>query len=301
MGVKEGTKRLKGVVEREISRLSHKLGRRTCNLHLPYKVNIKEINSNLLQPKIPTCEHALESRKGRRGRNIAKGLQQGPTLDLNSKNKNVLQAPQSEIKVNIWEIKPPDFSYKLYTSLRLPEKPSSTIKEEERRKKSIFPGTMLHFPSVRNHPNKAMSPKFITTFPHLDSHKVKLIFVESGKYPNGVYLNPKPHNFRQYQHNLPNFVTIEKGPKLKFKSQHLSTVSGCPLLKEGQQNTTERFITYKPHECTWDSTLILPKALWPIKSVSHTRHRRWPDAYRAFMDRVEEKFTKTCKNSGQKF
>ncbi|KAB0398738.1 hypothetical protein E2I00_000412, partial [Balaenoptera physalus] len=151
-------------------------------------------------------------------------------------NKNVLQAPQSEIKVNIWEIKPPDFSYKLYTSLRLPEKPSRTIKEEERRKKSIFPGTMLHFPSIRNHPNKAMSPKFITTFPHLDSHKVKLIFVESGKYPNGVYLNPKPHNFQQ----------------------------------EGQQNTTERFITYKPHECTWDSMLILPKALWPIKSVSHT-------------------------------
>ncbi|TKC48284.1 hypothetical protein EI555_013801, partial [Monodon monoceros] len=61
-----------------------------------------------------------------------------------------------------------------------------------------------------------------------------------------------------------------KGRRGRNIAKGLQQVTGCPLLKEGQQNTTERFITYKPHECTWDSTLILPKALWPIKSVSHT-------------------------------
>uniref|UniRef100_A0A4X1TM82 Uncharacterized protein n=2 Tax=Sus scrofa TaxID=9823 RepID=A0A4X1TM82_PIG len=248
---------------------------------------------------IPTYENVLESQKGRGAMDIAKRLQCSPQ-NLNSEwKKNVLQPPKSEIKVKTWEIKPPDFSYKLYKSLRLPEKPLRTIKEEERKKKSNFPGTVLHLPGIRSHPQKAISPKFITTFPHLDSHKAKLMFVENGKYPNGVYIDPKPHDFRQYQRNLPNFVTAyEKDPfGLKFKSQHLSTVHGCPLLKDGQQkNSAERFITYKPHGCTWDSKLILPKAPWPVKSASYTRHRRRRDAYSAFMDRVEETFTKTCKN-----
>ncbi|KAM8936553.1 uncharacterized protein C7orf78 homolog [Lycaon pictus] len=204
------------------------------------------------------------------------------------------------MEVNAWEIKPPDFSYKLYKSLRFPEKSSRTSKEEQGRgKKSNFPETMLHLPNIRNHSKKVKSPPFITTFPHLDSHKAKLMFVKSGKYPNGVYLNPKPHDFRQYQRNLPNFVTAcERDPfGLKFKSKHLSTVHGHHSPKDDKQkNSTERFITYKPHECTWDSKLILLKAPWPIKSASYTRHRRRRDVYSAFMDRVEEKFTQACKN-----
>ncbi|KAG8519868.1 hypothetical protein J0S82_010898, partial [Galemys pyrenaicus] len=204
-----------------------------------------------------------------------------------------------KVKVNIWEIKPPDFSYKLYTSLRIPERPSRRVKEEQRREKSSFSETKFYLPTISNHTKKAESPKFITTFPHLDSHKAKLMFVKSGKYSNGVYHNPKPHDFRQYQHNLPNFVTAyEKDPfGLKFKSQHLSTVHGCQFLKEdNQKKNTERFITYKPCECTWDSKLILPKSPWPVKSASYTRHKKQRDVYSAFMDRVEEKFAKTCKN-----
>lgn len=149
--------------------------------------------------QISTCENALASQTGRRRRDTAERLH-CLMQDLNSKWKiNALQPPQSEVKVNIWEIKPPDFSYKLYTSLRLTEKPSRTIMQEERRKIPDFPGKMVHLPSLRNPPKKAVSPKFITTFPCLDSHKAKLMFVESGKYPNGVYLNPKPHDFRQVQ------------------------------------------------------------------------------------------------------
>ncbi|XP_063671303.1 uncharacterized protein C6H7orf78 isoform X2 [Pan troglodytes] len=203
------------------------------------------------------------------------------------------------MKVNVWEIKPPDFSYKLYTSLRIPERPSKPIKEEKRRKKISFPETMLHLPSIRNHPKEVTAPKFITTFPRLDLQKAKLMFVKSGQYPRGVYVNPKPHDFRQYQPGLPNFeTTYEKDPfGLKFKSQHLSTVHGYQLPKDNKQkNTTERFITHKHRECTWDSKLILTKAPWPVRSASYTRHRRQRDAYSAFMDRVEEKFTKICKS-----
>lgn len=149
--------------------------------------------------QISTWENNHVSQTGRRGRDAAERLH-CLMQDRNSKWKiNALQPPQSEVKVNIWEIKPPDFSYKLYTSLRLAEKPSRTITEEERRKIPDFPGKMVHLPSLRNPPKKAISPKFITTFPRLDSHKAKLMFVESGKYPNGVYLNPKPHDFQQVQ------------------------------------------------------------------------------------------------------
>ncbi|XP_062957124.1 LOW QUALITY PROTEIN: uncharacterized protein LOC134380944 [Cynocephalus volans] len=259
----------------------------------------------ILTAQIPPCENALhimyhESQRHTRDRDVAERLQCPSQQDLNSKRKKTsLQPPKPKTNVNLWEIKPPDFSYKLYTSLRFPEKPSRTIKEESRRKTSNFSEIMFHLPSIRNPPKKAVSPKFITTFPCLDSHKAKLMFVKSGKYPRGVYLNPKPHDFRQYQPDLPNFVTThERDPfGLKFKSQLLNTVHGSQFLKDDKQkNTAERFITYKPRECTWDSKLILAKAPWPIKSASYTRHRRRRDVYSAFMDRVEEKFMKTCKS-----
>ncbi|XP_049750145.1 uncharacterized protein LOC126081952 isoform X2 [Elephas maximus indicus] len=270
----------------------------------------------------------LESQKGRPCSCIfPKSLQYSTQQGLNSKWKEkVIQSQQSDHEVNIWEVKPPDFSYKLYTSLRSPGKTSKNLKKERRKTRSNFPETTLHLPSIRNDPKKSTSPQFITTFAHLDSHKAKIMFVKSGKYPSGVYLNPKPHDFRQvriadfisctldmlsggtrpwrrtsclYRAHLPNFVTTyERDPfDLKLKSRHLSTVHGCQLLKDNQQkNSTERFITYKPRECTWDSKLILPKDPWPTKSASYTRYQRQRDAYGAFMDRVEEKFTKTHKN-----
>ncbi|XP_072620528.1 putative uncharacterized protein C7orf78 homolog isoform X1 [Vulpes vulpes] len=254
---------------------------------------------------IAPCENTLspvylDSQKGNGSRYVTKVCSIPYKTSIPNGKKEVLQPPQYKMKVNAWEIKPPDFSYKLYKSLRFPEKSSRTSKEEQGRgKKCNFPETMLHLPNIRNHSKKVKSPPFITTFPHLDSHKAKLMFVKSGKYPNGVYLNPKPHDFRQYQRSLPNFVTAcERDPfGLKFKSKHLSTVHGHHSPKDDKQkNSTERFITYKPHECTWDSKLILLKAPWPMKSASYTRHRRRRDVYSAFMDRVEEKFTQTCKN-----
>ncbi|XP_075862295.1 putative uncharacterized protein C7orf78 homolog [Microcebus murinus] len=250
---------------------------------------------------IPPCENALhimyhEPQRGMRDKDVTKRLQYPSQQNLNSKWENsILQPPQCATKVNVWEIKPPDFSYKLYTSLGFPKISSRTLKEEQKRKKSNVPERIVDLPSIRNHPKKAIS-KFVTTFPHLDSHRAQLMFVKGGKYPRGVYVDPKPHDFRQYQPDLPNFVTTyEKDPLgLKFKSQLLSTERGSHLLKnDKQKNTIERFITYKPRQCTWDSKLILTKSPWPVRSASYTRHRRRRDAYGAFMDRVEEKFMKT--------
>ncbi|KAM9216301.1 uncharacterized protein C7orf78 homolog [Dugong dugon] len=120
--------------------------------------------------------------------------------------------------------------------------------------------------------------------------------VEKDKTLVNVYLPD------MYRANLPNFVTTyERDPfGLELKSRPLSRVHGCQLLKDNQQeNSTERFITYKTRECTWDSKLILPKDPWPTKSASYMRHRRQRDAYSAFMDRVEEKFTETHKKRFQ--
>lgn len=155
--------------------------------------------------QIATCENTLspmylDSQKGNRSRYVTKACSIPYKTSIPNGKKEVLQPPQCKMEVNAWEIKPPDFSYKLYKSLRFPEKSSRTSKEEQGRgKKSNFPETMLHLPNIRNHSKKVKSPPFITTFPHLDSHKAKLMFVKSGKYPNGVYLNPKPHDFRQVQ------------------------------------------------------------------------------------------------------
>ncbi|XP_074195854.1 putative uncharacterized protein C7orf78 homolog [Rhinolophus sinicus] len=76
----------------------------------------------------------------------------------------------------------------------------------------------------------------------------------------------------QYQRDLPNFVITYKRDtfELKFKSQHLITVSHYhKWLKDDKQDGIERCITYKPCQCSWDSKAILPKARWPIKSASY--------------------------------
>lgn len=58
---------------------------------------------------------------------------------------------------------------------------------------------------------------------------------------------------------------------LSFSFVFLSLERGSHLLNDDKEkNTTERFITYKPRECTWDSKLILTKSPWPVRSASYT-------------------------------
>ncbi|XP_075603158.1 putative uncharacterized protein C7orf78 homolog [Balearica regulorum gibbericeps] len=133
-------------------------------------------------------------------------------------------------------------------------------------------------------------PQLVTRFPRIGSYEAKILFVKNGKHKTGVYEDPKPHDYRQYEANLPNLVTsYSRDPlNLKLKSQHLNTDPGLEPLK-GKQKDSNRFLTYKPCESKWDPRLLLPKNPWPPKSASFTRHRRRRGAHTAFLDRVEEK------------
>ncbi|XP_068261304.1 LOW QUALITY PROTEIN: putative uncharacterized protein C7orf78 homolog [Nyctibius grandis] len=133
-------------------------------------------------------------------------------------------------------------------------------------------------------------PQLVTRFPRISSYEAKILFVKNGKYKTGVYEDPKPHDYRQYEANLPNFViSYSRDPlNLKLKSQHLNIDPGLEPLKRKQKDSDRRFLTYKPCESKWDPQLLLPKNPWPLQSASVTRHRRRHGAYTAFLDRVEE-------------
>ncbi|XP_075351540.1 putative uncharacterized protein C7orf78 homolog [Mycteria americana] len=144
---------------------------------------------------------------------------------------------------------------------------------------------------VRNSKKKRDLPQLVTRFPRIGSYEAKILFVKNGKYKSGVYEDPKPHDYRQYEANLPNLVTsYSRDPlNLKLKSQHLNTDPGREPPKEKQKDSDRTFLTYKPCESKWDPRLLLPKNPWPPKSASFTRHRRRRGAHTAFLDRVEEK------------
>ncbi|XP_029444845.1 uncharacterized protein LOC115084301 [Rhinatrema bivittatum] len=202
-----------------------------------------------------------------------------------------------------WKRMPPDFSVRLYRSFKLPKQ---SMKEGKEKRESmqrtgirfLEPGKELckiqecHFPSVVK---KGEPERFVTRFQHVGPYEAMLMFVKNGKYPNAIYTDPKPHDFRQYENDIPEFVTsCAKDPlNLKLKSQQLSTVHRLPSLADKMHTGTGSFITYKPLELKWDPRLILPKSSYPLKSASYTRHRRRRGAYSAFMDRVEEKLTRS--------
>ncbi|XP_074842305.1 putative uncharacterized protein C7orf78 homolog [Carettochelys insculpta] len=217
-------------------------------------------------------------------------------LDLAfAQNQSFVQQLQAIPQMDIWQKQPPDFSYKLHTSSR----PSRKQPEKEALKKlsSTESETKQQLPSIKSSQfppalqRKKELPKFVTRFPRVGSFEAAITFVEKGKYKTGVYQDPKPHDFRQYETNIPDFVTsYPRDPfNLKFKSQHLNAVYGLQPLKEKRKDAKGRFITYKPCECKWESRLILPKNPWPPKSASFTRHRRRRGAHTAFLDRVDEK------------
>ncbi|XP_051872891.1 uncharacterized protein si:dkey-30e9.6 [Pristis pectinata] len=137
--------------------------------------------------------------------------------------------------------------------------------------------------------------KLYLQFKILDPFEAKIMFVKTGKYETGAFEDSKPHDFRQYENDVPNFVTsFDRDPfNLKFESKYLNTVhEHLPKIQQKKGSSTQNFDTYKPQELKWDSRLILKKEFWLPKSGSYTRHKRHRDAYSAFMDRVEEKITK---------
>ncbi|XP_077160606.1 putative uncharacterized protein C7orf78 homolog [Paroedura picta] len=208
-----------------------------------------------------------------------------------------LPPPQRES----WTKEPLDFSYKLYITPHIVRKPAGKSKEEPTKKEKEMTMNDLCedlqritsrwiLPDIE----EQKPPKIITRFPHIGPYEAQLMFVKKGKFKCGRYQDPKPHDFRQYETGLPDFVTsYARDPlNLKFKSQHLSTVYGLQPLREEKRGSKERFITHKPRELKWDSKLILPKEPWPAKPCTFTRYKDQRRAHSAFIERVEEVLSK---------
>ncbi|KAM7382954.1 hypothetical protein PAMP_002647 [Pampus punctatissimus] len=204
--------------------------------------------------------------------------------------------PKTESRGDVWSIKPPDFSLKLYRSASVPQKkertpcPNPAVRETKRR-------TVIFLPNVLH--ERKDSPKFITSYRPPDALESEIMFVKRGKYPSGPFKNHKPHNFRPLDEDLPDIITTYKRDpgNLNLRLKHLDIMHTTRPDSDFRPRDTEtKMNTYKPAEPRWDARLMLPHQPWPPKSASYTRHRRRRGAYSAFLDRVEEKLSKCWKN-----
>ncbi|XP_044151780.1 uncharacterized protein LOC122939680 [Bufo gargarizans] len=204
---------------------------------------------------------------------------------------------------NIWKKKPPDFSVRLYRSLTLPRRTEENNVKERKDLHRVLKRNEIEV--IREAPppclTKSKEPeRFLTRFKPMEPFEANILYVKNGVYPKDKYKDQKPHDFRQYQTDLPDIITsYSRDPfNLKFKAQVLS--SSCelpPIEAKKRQAKVKRFILHKPTDPQWDSGLVLPRSPWPRKSASYTRHRRRRGVYTAFMDRVEEKFTASNQNA----
>ncbi|XP_051813006.1 uncharacterized protein si:dkey-30e9.6 isoform X1 [Acanthochromis polyacanthus] len=222
--------------------------------------------------------------------------------ELSFTRSTFFKLAETESQSNVWSIKPPDFSLKLYRCMSGSQKKEGKTKTkltvpqcgETKRRTGIFLPNVVHVNPERKDP-----PKFITSYRALDALESELMFVKTGKYNSGPYKNPKPHNFRPVDEDLPDIITAyERDPgSLHLKLASLDTL--WPTRSETDFNcraTKTQMNTYKPPEPKWDPELILPPLPWPPKSASFTRHRRRRGAYSAFLDRVEEKLCRQWEN-----
>ncbi|XP_073438221.1 putative uncharacterized protein C7orf78 homolog [Dendrobates tinctorius] len=204
--------------------------------------------------------------------------------------------PKTNPEKNIWKKKPLDFSIGLYKSLNLPRRSEESNTKERRNRNQILKRNEMEMirDSPPPRPRKSEEPEktFLTRFRLMEPFEANLSYVKNGVYPKDKYKDPKPHDFRQYETDIPDFITsFSRDPfNLKFKAQVL-TCQLPPIDATKRRVKVKRFSLHKPAEPRWDSGLILPRSPWPPKSASYTRHRRRRGVYSAFMDRVEEKFT----------
>ncbi|XP_051263612.1 uncharacterized protein si:dkey-30e9.6 [Dicentrarchus labrax] len=210
--------------------------------------------------------------------------------------------PVTDSRSDAWSVKPPDFSLKLYKSLSVPQKkarkthpdPAVAQPGDLKRRAGIFLPKVLHESYLREDP-----PQFITSYRPPDALGSELMFVKTGKYPSGPYRNPKPHDFRPLDEDLPDIVTTyERDPgNLNLKLKHMDVIRTTKSESDfSSRDTNTRVDTHKPAEPRWDARLLLPQPPWPPKSASYTRHRRRRGAYSAFLERVEEKLSRSWKN-----
>ncbi|KAJ1101442.1 hypothetical protein NDU88_006510 [Pleurodeles waltl] len=233
---------------------------------------------------------------------FARKVQFSANKELSIRRSKAVVQPRPVPDNDIWKRKPPDFSVRLYRSLQLPQLTAEYEREEvDTRNRIRFWETVSELSKLQGElfpdlMGRWEPPKLQTRFPHIGPYEASLMFVKNGKFPSGPYKDPKPHDFRQYETDIPDFdTTYERDPSdLKLKYQALNTVHGLPSFKDKQQGMRcKKITTFKPQELKWDSKLALPNDAYPPKSASFTRHRRRRGAYSALLDRVEEKLTKT--------
>lgn len=100
-------------------------------------------------------------------------------------------SPKADTKYDIWSIKAPDLSVRLYRTL------SEARKIDRRASPPLTEAKKIKLPNVLPVSNRRKKPpKFITFYRAPDCLQSELTFVKTGKYPSGPYKNPTPHNFR---------------------------------------------------------------------------------------------------------
>ncbi|XP_053503679.1 uncharacterized protein si:dkey-30e9.6 [Ictalurus furcatus] len=214
-----------------------------------------------------------------------------------SRNHTLLLPTAAVRHTDLWEIKPPDFSPKLYRTLSLPRIKKQTL-DPAILKEGLeeLSQSLVKMPPVMRskQDQKRNIPVFITSYKPPGLLELQLQFVKLGQFPCGRYKNPKPHNFRPCDESLSDMVTsIAKDSRnLNLNTQLLgASIQPEPNPPEGEP--ARKIITFKPGEPKWDARLILPKSPWPPMSATYTRHRRRREVYSAFMDRVEEKLNRS--------
>lgn len=118
--------------------------------------------------------------------------------ELSLARSKCFKLPEIERRSDVWSIKPPDFSVKLYRSITLPHEkerkdssPALSQQSVTKRKSDVVLPTILHESYQKKEP-----VKFITSHRPPDALESELMFVRTGKFPSGPYRNPKPHDFR---------------------------------------------------------------------------------------------------------
>ncbi|XP_076006330.1 putative uncharacterized protein C7orf78 homolog [Genypterus blacodes] len=231
-------------------------------------------------------------------------LQFSASQDLTAAKSKRFSVPVTESSGDVWSIKPPDFSLKLYTRLSDPQKTKEKKKKKNTGQESSLPKlsetkwrTLIFLPRLSHEcERKTEPPAFIAPHRPPDALQSELMFVRKGKYPLDPYMNPKPHDFRPLDEDVPDFVTTyERDPgNLRFKLKHMDTVQTTRSESYYSPRVTRgKLDTCKPAEPQWEARLTLPKVPWPPKSASYTRHRRRRGVYSAFLDRAEEKLCRS--------
>lgn len=227
------------------------------------------------------------------------------SFDLLTTRSKTFCAPPKPYNDDIWNRKPPDFRPQTY----LPKPPKRNTREsmqpwkyftestdkEINLKKKRHKGVEL--PKVLQ-PKRPKSRKMNLKFNIPSSDDARKDFVKKGVHPKDVYVNPKPHDFRQYPKlqklGLPEFLTCKTPDpqNIKFKNRNLDIYHGVPQPPTDEYNGDQMGhpLGSQPR---YEPDLLLPRGKWPTIPQEFTRHRpRVRTPHTALMDTIEDRLTK---------